>query len=208
MMMPHTTGTMNGRTIWKHQATSRATKPMRIAASTALRTKIRSVRDPGRVVTLQFLAEDYGCGSDNAIMRTASAITRLAQRRMRGRSQLWSPSNGHRPSRGRRDADPGAGAPVETVGRQASVSIGSKGGRSGTHPLDDFVDHSLHPALLAPNIVWPNLEGGQASGDRARGRSGAQECTGFQCPPLFGRQTRPRRAPFCVEGSPPPRWSR
>ena len=58
MMMPHTTGTMNGRTIWKHQATSRATRPMRIAASTALRTKIRSVRDPGRVVTLQFLAED------------------------------------------------------------------------------------------------------------------------------------------------------
>ena len=43
MMMPHTTGTMNGRTIWKHQATSSATKPMRIAAQTALRTKIGSV---------------------------------------------------------------------------------------------------------------------------------------------------------------------
>jgi hypothetical protein len=44
MMMPHTTGSMNGRTIWKHHATSRATKPMRMEASTALLTKTLSLK--------------------------------------------------------------------------------------------------------------------------------------------------------------------
>ena len=44
MMMPHTTGTMNGRTIWKDHATRSATRPMWMAASTALRTNILSLR--------------------------------------------------------------------------------------------------------------------------------------------------------------------
>src|SRR5512132_1723465 len=60
MMMPHTTGTMNGQTIWKHQATSSATKPMRMAASTALLTNILSLTGSGKVVTPKSLAASCG----------------------------------------------------------------------------------------------------------------------------------------------------